>query len=866
MNIALALLIVAIDPDAPTETCYPGATTVFHCNFDASWDKNFDTWPDNWTRRRGRGYPHYVEIFISEEPSPRENRCLRIDLDGEGAVAYGPHVKVDPRYSYVLEGSLKTQGLKHDRAWLSLVLLDEHRRKLETFSSVPVRDVLEWKRFRLGPIVPSHNEVRWAVVGLHLEPGDRQDLVGSAMFDELWLGQLPRMSIELNSGHHVYRDPSQVEVICTASGFVGEDPAVRLFLEDVFGNRIAETEPPMELRAAGDVPLFEQQTESEPPLSGRAVWKPPLPGPGFYRIWAVMQGHEAIVHRQAVTLAVVECQEVPSGEFGWSLPNGGSPLTLQELAELLPQAGIAWAKFPLWYDEKTSEEDIARLVAFGEHLSSLGIELIGMLHDPPPELRSRYDKGARLTAAEIFSPSPSAWSPSLEPVMMRFATQVRWWQLGNDKDTSFVGYPNLDRKIRQVKSQLDRIGLDVNLAMGWRWMNRSPQTGDPPWKSLSLSASPPLTHQELEAYLNAARQPPSQQWIVLEPLAKTNYSLQSRANDLVRRMVSAKIHGAEAVFIPDPFDPACGLMNTDGTPGELFLPWRTTALLLSGADYVGSIQLPGGSQNRIFARGDSATMIVWNQEPVEEILYLGEHVQQVDLWSRRRTPQQQEHRQVIEAGPLPSFVTGVNLAITRWRQSCSFAEDRIPSVFGGRRRNVVQGRNDFDTGVAGQIKLVAPGAWSLRPDQTSFRLAQGERFQLPFEILLPYHATSGSQELRADFEVQADQIYRFSVYREIRVGLGDVYIECATRQNEAGELEIEQRFVNETANPVGFRCELFVPNRRRLRTQVVGLGQGQDVQTYRLRDGSELLGQTVWLRAEEIGGPRVLNYRFRAEP
>ena len=39
----------------------------------------------------------------------------------------------------------------------------------------------------------------------------------------------------------------------------------------------------------------------------------------------------------------------------------------------------------------------------------------------------------------------------------------------------------------------------------------------------------------------------------------------------------------------------------------------------------------------------------------------------------------------------------------------------------------------------------------------------------------------------------------------------------------------------------------------------------RDEKLYRLADGKELIGQTLWLRAQEIGGPRVLNYRFPAE-
>ena len=163
VNVLLPLLIVAITPDAPPiEARYPEAVTVFHCTFDASWDKNFDQWPDAWTRRRGRGFPHYVRIKINPQPSPQGDRCLRIELDGGGAVAYSPPIQVDPLFGYVLEGYLKTEGLNHDRAYFSVTLLDEQRQRLETFYSRKVRQTPGWQKLRLGPIAPGSGDARLA--------------------------------------------------------------------------------------------------------------------------------------------------------------------------------------------------------------------------------------------------------------------------------------------------------------------------------------------------------------------------------------------------------------------------------------------------------------------------------------------------------------------------------------------------------------------------------------------------------------------------------------------------------------------------------------------------------------------------------
>jgi hypothetical protein len=75
---------------------------------------------------------------------------------------------------------------------------------------------------------------------------------------------------------------------------------------------------------------------------------------------------------------------------------------------------------------------------------------------------------------------------------------------------------------------------------------------------------------------------------------------------------------------------------------------------------------------------------------------------------------------------------------------------------------------------------------------------------------------------------------------------------------------VEQRFVNDTKQAVNFRCELFAPERRRQMTQILAQNTGQKDHTYRLPEGDALLGKILWLRAAEIDGPRVFNYRFTA--
>ena len=264
-------------------------------------------------------------------------------------------------------------------------------------------------------------------------------------------------------------------------------------------------------------------------------------------------------------------------------------------------------KFPVWY----SELDTARpdqIAWFAERLQSFGIEMVGMLDQPPHEIRDLFGESDRLQVAQIFADT-ALWKQHLNPVLTHLSLKVRWWQLGRDDDISFVGYPDLADKIDEVRQHLERFGQQTQLGFAWRWVYEPPTSAYPPWIFLTYTADPSLMPRELDAYLAGDHERGTKRWVVIEPWERGRYHVDARSRDLVHRMLTAKLKKADAIFIPDPFDRDHGLLNQDGTPGDLLLPWRTTTLLLSGSDYLGSFELPNGSQNHVFQQGEEAIMI-----------------------------------------------------------------------------------------------------------------------------------------------------------------------------------------------------------------------------------------------------------------
>ncbi|HMO85407.1 MAG TPA: NEW3 domain-containing protein, partial [Lacipirellulaceae bacterium] len=431
---------------------------------------------------------------------------------------------------------------------------------------------------------------------------------------------------------------------------------------------------------------------------------------------------------------------------------------------------------------------------------------------------------------------------------------------------SLARLPQPESTVAALRDKLFRFGQDVNVGLGWKGLQASTGSAKPPWEVQQYAASPALTGDELAEYLALPARKNVQRWVMVEPLSRREYDLETRARDLVEQMLAAKIHGADAIFAARPFDDDSGLMTEEGMPGELFLPWRTTASLLSGARFLGSVELPRHSHNRLFETGDGQVlMVVWSDAPAEEVIHLGDQLRVLDVWGRNQPPRRLDDRYVIDVDAMPLFVTGLNGAVARWGMHVQIASRYVPSVFGKAHANRIEIRNTFAQGIGGVVKLVAPKGWTVAPPQIDFKLAAGETVIKAFDVSLPFDAASGPAPIRADFVIEADRQYRFSVNRELVVGDGQVEIETTTRIEEDGSLIVEQRMINHGADLADFKCLLFAPGRRRQRIQVFRLGASPDAKAYRYPDGAQLLGATLLLRAEEVNGSRVLNHRFVVE-
>lgn len=404
------------------------AIEVFHCDFDDSWDENFDDWPDRWTRQSGAGFPHYVDVRIrdTDGPGATSGRYLEIDLDGASAEISSPPIRVMSRFSYLLVTRLYVSGLKHSDVTVSINFLNASGELLQSQQQPLAPRSDGWHTVTLESIDPQDASINRAVVTLNIRRVGRGDLQGKVCLDDVWLARLPRITVSTNNACNVYRDKDDVCIQCELSGIREKNPEIRFQLIDASSNQLQDGSVQLEGR------LIEEDTKTASDIvdgignspkgyEGYTEWKPSIPGPGYYSVVVTMLSSdrsgqqsdaERKLDRRRISLAVVPPLSMPAtGDFGWTLPEINDPLSFQELAGLLPDAGVNWVKLPAWYDSADTHRG-DEIIRFVEMLGASNIEVVGVIDRPPANSDVAQRLSPNATIADLISFDQAVWLPA----------------------------------------------------------------------------------------------------------------------------------------------------------------------------------------------------------------------------------------------------------------------------------------------------------------------------------------------------------------------------------------------------------------------------------------------------------------------
>ncbi len=824
---------------------------------------------------QGKEYPKYVTIQLEPIPQqgrpPERDRRLVVRMDGGKAAVSSPTIPVSSSFSYLISSRLYLERAEGYEVRVVISTHDRSGKPRDRMVVVPQSIPDRWQTVSFGPWAIEDAEVRTVAIGLEIEPLKPDALFAVVQWDDIRLWALPRMRLEADRRLPYYHQGERPTIRCQLFGLQTPQAQVSFSIRDFTDREVYSETRAVHLSATSAAfPL--PSSQSVHTYSGSLSWEFPVSELGYYRIVAqVRQADKPLLSRE-LALAVLDSLGTGSarGNFGWTFPSGTYELSVRDIPDLASWAGLQWVKYPVWFDEKQSGigDELAWLA---ERLAARGAELVGLLDQPPAGAVRQLSREVQHVPAALVFRDPEIWQNWLSPVMTRLSLRVRWWQLGSDHDYSHAGYRQTEQQVRSVKQFFERFGQEPHLVLPWNWMDEPLPVSQPPWDHLSFGVQPTLTSEELARYVGWQRAAGMASWVVLEPLDQS-YPLTTRAAELIRTIVSALQAGADAVFVPNPFDPDRGLVDSNGAPRPLFLPWYTTAQLLGSLPYAGSLSLPHQSTNFVFGSEAHWVVVLWNDRPVKETLYVGasRHVRMVNMWGQPVMADlggAPAGRVDLDVTPAPLFLVVQDAPAIRWQLNTVLVNPQLETGLGQEQTLQLRFRNTFGQGIAGQLTVHTPNSWIVQPNRLRFLAAPDEELQLPIRVLLRPTAASGDQAIDFDFEVEASTVHAFRVHRVVRVGEHDITIRLYPAWNESGDLVIEQEFHNLSDRNVSFNCVLFVPGKGRYRRQVLYLGPGRRVDFYVIPDGTDLRGQSLWLRATEIGGTgRILNYELPLPP
>ncbi len=829
------------------------------------------------------------------------DNCLEISMDGGAAELVGPIFPMENRYSYTLTAEMSCQQLNGHFAWIELHLLNEALHVVQVLRTDKLGGDLDWRS--LGTEIASHSgaELKWGQIHLMVEPHNSTVLAGVARFDSINIYRMPRLTLQTPLKYHLAKPNEEFEVRCEAMGIREDDARVVFELHDHLGHRLREQAAQLEVTTSNaghtSTELAEQsrttgeQTAEQSPqettreaksrvphyvstrithrcVDGQTTWRLKLEEPGLYRVRVSLGAGSGQSQQRELLVGVMNEQAGGiAGPFGWSLPQFDDQLSVDEVPDLVSRFGASWVKLPVWFDPSDSVS-ADKLVALIERLQSQGTKVVGKLDQPPQRLHDTFgDNGDKLYAVNLFR-EPTDWEPVLEPVLTRIGMKLPWFQIGDDYDHSFVGKQELAETVASLRARMQTYSQELKLALNWTWLDPPPTaTASAPWNAIHYSTQPQLTAPELEQYIANA---PTQHdlWVNIDPLVGSQYQLLDRVRDLTERMLAIKRSKVSAAFVANPLRPELRLFNSRKTIGEMLIPWHELVVSLGGAEYLGSIEMPGGSENHVLGKGNEGLMLLWSDRPVMEQMFLGENLRATDLFGRAITLDEaqsergtSEHGIPVDAWPI--IVRGINLDIVRFHQQFSLQVASLDTAVLKGKRIPVSITNTLPQSVSGKVTIVSPTLLSSDHSESPIQISNGLTQTKALPIFIRNDASAGEHRLRFDFDLMSNRPYSFSIYRTTTLGSGDIELTWDTNRLNDGRVEIRVEIRNNTSDTVAFDCKLFPPGRPYNRFRIAESKPGVTVQELQLRLEDVPEGIQAWLRCEQIGTGRVLNYRLQ---
>lgn len=837
---------------------------------------------------------------ITPETTPREfdrwleltliNPYLEIQMDGGAAEVLSPMVRIEKESVYGVRCQAFSDCPANDYdAFVTMRFFNEDKKLVLESSSRSITGRTAWQSLASHTQYEYREDLKWVQIALKVQPKNSKSFKGTFGFDAIELLRSPRLSLTVGRPSRIYREGEEIQIECKASGMNTKQTSLDLQLTDHEGKVVGKVTMPVipeednNANQSADVPAGKFVKKVEPkgkqsnPATTREFWNGscrwvlPRLSPGFYEVRA--QQERTVKNRfhlvQHFVVTPRKAKNVANTQIGWSLPEDQYSTTVgtTELIGLLQEANVGRLKLPIWHDTLDANAS-NMLVTRIDRIQSAGIACVGVIATPPPSILANFTR-ARPNDTGSALEDVAMTQTFLEPVLQQMCVRLISFQLGWDDEADFVFNPRFQTSLDSIRRMLKRYGQEVQLIACHNpilAVSEDIQVDRWQWTTNQAFGSEELKTLLKRAAKDVSRRPVP--WFHITPLRASQYSLQTRVQDLLQQILvltDPVNPGARVGWVFDPANQETLLIEPDGGPQEMFLPFRNISGALAGNHYIGQLRSKDICQNAILDANGEGKMILWSPSHRKLKRYFGQKITVRDVWGRELAMDEWSTDlgpiQSFEIGDWPVIVEGVDLHAMRWQMGMELLTKQVDLVVGKQETIEVRIDNPFDFAVAGEATVIC-SALAEDHSPVKFHVGANAKEKVPLPVQMNPNADTGQTPIQVivQFDGPVNEVF-LPLNDIVQVGNNDIEFEVRYSINEKNELIVEVETINRTGKPASFDCYIRIPGRTREFSQLSKL-QERATQVFVISDADKLVGETIWVQSQQFGEKRILNKRL----
>jgi hypothetical protein len=854
---------------------------------------NTERVPRHWFRaqslppdRERPGFPKWNEAGFDSTFAVSGTTSVKLPVAG-GSCALrlsGTLLPILPDADLAVSAMIRTDGLRHSRAMISVQLLDQTGQLVSGALrySVPVLSENAWQpvdvELRSTPPEAAFLQIELLVLQPDQLPGAAatdvhavtlQDLQGAAWFDDVTVRQLPRLTIRSLSGPMV-----------SAEGHA----KLRVDVRDQAGEPLLATMTVMDVRGE----TVARQTRQLPVGGEVYQWPVELPIAGWYRARVDVSGGSSGLSRAELTLV-----RVPAASTRSPLTLGG-PVRLGLLAEDVPvgssdlilsfvQRG-AFSAVSLSANSLLLDPTfVSPLHQTTETLIAAGTRVAMAWNSVPADLQEQLSV-RELDPAGLADMDPEKWFVRLEPVLDRYGRRITSWRFGKlavELGASPPDMPSLVRRMNTITEVLRKHAAGSRVGVPWRSEWSAPLDGVAARMVLVPGSLPP--EQVAQSVLSNR----DADLLVIQTLSE-GMSEESRCIDAAQRLVHAwrgaspqasLARGlvAESVLAVERMWTVRPGGQLDPTPEAAVLMGLGRKLL--GRRVVSAVVQDPYTQAYLFVptnpqvwREASLTepsptdrfgaIVAWSEEPGK---YLARHMgtgklAAYDMFGNPVALPEPDSTGFyrIPLSPAPILIEGVDAELVEFTASVRLTPSFIPASASVQDARLTV-TNPWPIRISGAVQILVSEAdrrrgWSVGPaSQVTFQLQPGETATLPFTVTISPSEVVGERSLTAVVRVEGERTYG-PMRLPLPVQVGVPGLDFSVVLSPSGEdLIATVTTSNSGTRSRTLQLEAAAPSQRRQNQSISQLQPGETaVRRFVMPNAGALKGGRMWFSGLDV--------------